>query len=148
MGKYYTINSTGDLDKVFAENTYVLIDFWATWCPPCVAVAPVFEKLAEAHTNPGNLVLAKVDVDAAPAIAQTYNISSIPTFMLFKNGKAEETVKAANMPKIQAMINTAIQDTTANPRVAAEDKAEAPKDETTVSGSYTLSSNPSWKMQL
>lgn len=63
----------------------VLVDCWADWCGPCRAIAPIVEQLA-AESN-GRYVIAKLDVDANPRTAQQYQISAIPTMLLFKDGQ-------------------------------------------------------------
>lgn len=85
--KVHHINSSAELQQLFANTTYVAIDFTATWCGPCKAVAPVYEKLAKQHSIPGQLAFAKVDVDAVTSVAQQYRISAMPTFLFFKAGK-------------------------------------------------------------
>lgn len=62
-----------------------LVDFWATWCPPCRAQGPIVEKLAESYD--GKAVVAKLDVDAEGQTAAKYGVSSIPTLVLLKDGK-------------------------------------------------------------
>lgn len=72
-------------DDVLASTRPVLVDFWATWCAPCRMVAPVLEEIAADKADA--LAVAKIDVDASPNIAQKYQVSSIPTLILFKDGE-------------------------------------------------------------
>jgi thioredoxin len=68
-----------------AGDRPVLVDAWATWCPPCRAIAPTIAQLAA--ESAGRWVVAKLDVDANPATAQRFRISSIPTLLVFRGGK-------------------------------------------------------------
>ncbi|MBN2272879.1 MAG: thioredoxin [Bacteroidales bacterium] len=75
-------------DKNFnhqTKNKIVLVDFWAGWCAPCRMMAPVLNELAGELT--GNFYVGKVDIEKYQVLAQQYNIRSIPTMVLFKNGK-------------------------------------------------------------
>ena len=63
----------------------ILVDFWAQWCMPCSVLGPILEKLAEEYKE--KMILAKVDLDAAPLTAQKYRIEQIPTVILFKEGE-------------------------------------------------------------
>lgn len=74
-------------ENVINNNEVVLVDFFATWCGPCKMLAPVIEELSE--MNLPNTVICKVDVDEERELANMFNISSIPTIIVFKNGKAE-----------------------------------------------------------
>ena len=74
----------------------VLVDFWAEWCGPCKMIAPLLEDLAADKT--GELTVAKVDVDKNPQAATKYGVRSIPTMMLFKNGRVAAT-KIGALPK-------------------------------------------------
>lgn len=83
-------------NEVLDSAEPVLVDFWATWCAPCRAIAPALEELATQYK--GQVKIAKVDVDENQAIAQQFGIRSIPTLILFKGGKAVETLVGA-LPK-------------------------------------------------
>jgi thioredoxin 1 len=95
-------------DKNFAKEVIespipVLVDFTANWCGPCKALAPVLEKVADAHA--GKVKVGKVDVDQNQATAQEYKVFSIPTLMLFKGGKvADQSVGLVAQDKIEKMI--------------------------------------------
>ena len=81
---------------VLASEIPVLVDFWATWCGPCKAVAPILEELSDEYA--GRLKIAKLDVDANPQIASLLRIQSIPTMVVFDGGQPVDAVQGA-LPK-------------------------------------------------
>jgi len=83
---------------VVKSETPVFVDFWAPWCGPCRAVAPIIEELASQYQ--GKLKVAKMNVDDSPEVAQKFMVTSIPTFIVFKNGQAADRTMGA-MPKGQ-----------------------------------------------
>ncbi len=70
--------------EVLGSETPVLVDFWAEWCGPCHAVAPVLDRIVEEHQD---LKLVKINIDEQPALAQRYGVQSIPTIILFRGGE-------------------------------------------------------------
>ena len=72
-------------EEVIKSEKTVLVDFWATWCGPCRMLAPVIEEISEERTD---IKVCKVDVDEEPELAAEYGIQSIPTLLVFKDGKA------------------------------------------------------------
>jgi thioredoxin 1 len=85
MGKTIAVTDSTFDEVVLKATNPVLVDFWATWCAPCRMLAPVIDKLAEQYE--GKIAVAKVDVDNNQELAMRYGIQSIPTVILFKDGK-------------------------------------------------------------
>jgi thioredoxin len=87
-----------NFSEIVAATPLLLVDFWAPWCGPCRAVAPVLEDLARAEA--GRVVVAKVNVDEEPTLAQRYGVQAIPTLLFFKDGRVVDTVVGAH-PKAE-----------------------------------------------
>jgi len=110
MSKINAITSSSQFSKLLSANTYVIVDFFATWCGPCKAIAPIVEQLATSHSQPGKVAFAKVDVDQSPDISQQYGVSAMPTFLIFKNSKVVDTIKGANPSAIRSAVSKASAD--------------------------------------
>ena len=94
--------------EVINSNIPVLVDFWATWCGPCRMIAPVIESIAEKFD--GRIKVGKVNVDEEPEISLEYNIASIPTVMIFKNGEeVSKSIGYSDEAEIEQLLLQAIQ---------------------------------------
>ena len=90
MGNAVAVTDQSFQAEVLNSQTPVLVDFWAEWCGPCRAIAPMVEELAAEFQ--GKLKVVKVDVDESTDVAARYRIQSIPTLMVFKGGEEVERV--------------------------------------------------------
>ena len=92
---------------VLASPEPVLVDFWAQWCTPCKLVGPLVAESAKTYA--GRLKVVKLDIDENPAAASRYNVRSIPTLMVFKDGKVVgQIVGSAPRAKIEDLIKKAL----------------------------------------
>ena len=114
-----TTHLTGEtIGSTVKDNDIVLVDFWATWCPPCRMFGPIFESASEKH---GDIVFGKVDTDAEQELAAELQITSIPTLMAFREGilvyneagalpapaleQVIDAVKGLDMDEVRAQIS-------------------------------------------
>lgn len=108
MSDLITHVSDDAFDKhVLQSDLPVLLDFWAEWCGPCKAIAPVLEDLAKQYE--GKLKVVKLDIDQNQQTPRTYGVRGIPTLMMFKNGKVEATqIGAVGKGQLVQMIDKAL----------------------------------------
>jgi thioredoxin 1 len=89
-----------NFDSEIGGETPILVDFWATWCPPCKMLMPIIEQLA--NESDGSYRIGKVNVDDSPELAMRYGVQNIPTMIVFKNG--EEVNRAVGVRPKAAIL--------------------------------------------
>eukprot|EP00914_Ancora_sagittata_P029882 GHVO01059328.1.p1 GENE.GHVO01059328.1~~GHVO01059328.1.p1 ORF type:complete len:116 (+),score=21.41 GHVO01059328.1:39-350(+) len=94
------VESVAEFDAALASGSTLLVDFYADWCGPCKAIAP---KLVEMAAELPSVVFLKVNVDDLDDLAAKYEVSAMPTFMIFKDGKKVDTLVGANVNALKEM---------------------------------------------
>lgn len=89
-GEYIDVSEQNFQEEVLKSEQLVIVDFWASWCGPCMVMAPLVESIARKYT--GKLKVAKVNVDNNADIARRYEVRSIPTLLFLKRGELEDRI--------------------------------------------------------
>ena len=107
MGEPTVIDDANFDQIVLQAEIPVLVDFWAPWCAPCRAIAPIIEELAKEYGD--RLTFAKLNVDGSPMISSKYGIHSIPTLLLFKDGKpVQQVIGLTTKKELKQILDTAL----------------------------------------
>lgn len=109
MAVHHT-STASEFQNLLNTTMYVVADFYADWCGPCKTIAPHYEQFAKAASVPGYLAFAKVNVDHDAETARRYNVSAMPTFMFFKNGKqvgvnGQPIIRGADLNSLRAAVD-------------------------------------------
>ena len=108
MSNVIELNDGNFGDEVIESSKPVLVDFWAAWCGPCKMIAPYVEKISKDYE--GTLKVCKLDVDANPVMASIYEIKSLPTLLIFKDGsQVDQMVGAVSQDVISSKVDTHIE---------------------------------------
>jgi thioredoxin 1 len=106
-GSIATVSDSDFETEVLQNSGAVLVDFWAQWCGPCKAIAPILEEIAGEYGS--KVKIAKMDVDANPDTPAKYGVRGIPTLMLFKNGEMVQTkVGALSKSQLVAFLDSTL----------------------------------------
>ncbi|KAF3387628.1 Thioredoxin-like protein 1 [Penicillium rolfsii] len=98
------ISSTNQFSSLLSSSRFVVADFYADWCGPCKAIAPVYEKLASQLSRPNHITFTKVNGDEQTELAQAYSVRAYPTFIVFENGRSIKTVAGADPQKLTEVV--------------------------------------------
>lgn len=104
MAKPIEISSTEHFSTILKESRVVVADFYADWCGPCKQIAPYYDQLSQSISEPKAITFVKINTETQKPLAAEFAVSSIPTFILFRNGAVVEKVKGANLQGLQSLI--------------------------------------------
>ncbi|PYH92859.1 thioredoxin-like protein [Aspergillus ellipticus CBS 707.79] len=104
MSGLINISSKEQFSSLLTSSTFVVADFYADWCGPCKAIAPVYEQLASQLSRPNRITFTKINVDQQQDISKAYGVTAMPTFMLFERGRPTSTVRGADRQQLSEMV--------------------------------------------
>ncbi|CAH0025434.1 unnamed protein product [Clonostachys rhizophaga] len=104
-----SIGSTEQFNSLLKSSNIVIADFETDWCASCKVIAPLYEQLAKSLSRPNAVTFVKINGDEQPEL-KGYGVTGFPTFLIFKNGKLEDTVKGADPHQLPAAVNKIIQE--------------------------------------
>uniref|UniRef100_A0A8H7TNV9 Thioredoxin domain-containing protein n=1 Tax=Bionectria ochroleuca TaxID=29856 RepID=A0A8H7TNV9_BIOOC len=102
-----SISSAEQFNSLLKSSKIVVADFYADWCGPCKQIAPLYEQLAKSLSRPNAVTFVKINNDEQTEISKEYSVTALPTFLVFKNGKLEDTVKGRtpnSCPRLSASL--------------------------------------------
>ncbi|KAK0731069.1 PITH domain-containing protein [Lasiosphaeris hirsuta] len=133
MSKTVSISSPSQFKELLQSSKIVVADFYADWCGPCNQVAPIYEQLSQALSRPNIVTFTKINTDIQKEIASEYAVTSLPTFIFFRNGQISEKVQGANPLKLRDIVRKL------SDEVDSISAAEA------AAGSSSSGGGPSWR---
>ncbi|KAL0258361.1 Thioredoxin-like protein 1 [Diplodia seriata] len=104
MSKTVSIESPEQFSSLLSSSRIVVVDFYADWCGPCKAIAPLYEQLSASLSRPNIITFTKVNTDTQQQVAQTYGITAMPTFMIFKNTREVSRIRGANAAQLSEAV--------------------------------------------
>jgi len=108
MSATVNIASAAQFRTLLSTSNIVVTDFYADWCGPCKAIAPVYEQLSSKYSKPKAVTFTKVNVDNQQQIAQQYGVSAMPTFLIFRGGSVVNTIRGADPRGLTAAVENAV----------------------------------------
>jgi thioredoxin len=104
MSKTINISSTSQFSSLLSSSNIVVADFYADWCGPCKAIAPIYEQLSAQLSRPNKITFTKINTDQQQELASAYGVTAMPTFMIFKNARKVEGIQGADAQKLSAAV--------------------------------------------